>query len=476
MKVKSGRAESRSGLFRPAGHIGRFAWGAATSQLSRAVRKALLLFTITYMLSAEGSAPEIPNLVGRVAAFGIPGISGLSAIGIFHPGGPFHDKPAFRAFTNADAILAPERILVTSTSNFGAPLGRYDQPSGSVLSIDPRGSIPIAVPPDFAAKGGQASALEGRIMLFSANSPVFLNRVHNPGVLTAGLPPVAKPTAVSLNNAFGRIWVTSSPLGVRGAGIHSIIDPDGCPLDSAPSRVAGGVFTGTITNRSPQVVEGSMRTGALATALLGKSPDGSGRAVFAGLHADGSIIQLHIEQGVDGLAPAGTIKPIKDGARATHAGMVFNWVPNPILYVADPMDNSIIALSLRADAKTYRVEGVRRLTHALNLPVDIAPVVPEIGSSSFSSNTTLAGGSDFYVVNRGDGTIVRLKQDGTVIAIRRVALQGIGPLGADRLNGIAVAPDTLHIWVTVTGGLLGYSEGAVIELPAFGGPGISASE
>ena len=45
--------------------------------------------------------------------------------------------------------------------------------------------------------------------------------------------------------------------------------------------------------------------------------------------------------------------------------------------------------------------------------MDLAPVVPEVVNPAFSSNTTLAGASDFYVANRGDGTIVRLRQDGS---------------------------------------------------------------
>jgi DNA-binding beta-propeller fold protein YncE len=57
-----------------------------------------------------------------------------------------------------------------------------------------------------------------------------------------------------------------------------------------------------------------------------------------------------------------------------------------------------------------------------------------------------------------------------VVAIRRVTLPGIGPLGRDRLNGIAISPDGGRIWVTVSGNLRGYPEGAVVELPAFGGP------
>jgi len=75
------------------------------------------------------------------------------------------------------------------------------------------------------------------------------------------------------------------------------------------------------------------------------------------------------------------------------------------------------------------------------------------------------------VASRGNGTIARIKQDGTVIAVRRVALPGIGVLGPDRLNGIAVSPDAGLIWVSVDARLPGHPEGALIELPAFGAPG-----
>jgi hypothetical protein len=437
-----------------------------------AVTSILAALAALCILPAKAADSSVPVLSGRLVAVGIPGVGGVSAVGTFHPGGPIHDKPAFRPFTQPGAILDPERILVTSTSNFGAPAARAEQPDGAVLSVDPRGDAPILLPPAFAAGGGQASALAGRVMLFTANSPAFLNRVYNPGAVTADYPPVTNPTAISLNNAFGRIWITSMPVGPKGTGVHSVLDPDGRPLDSAPSKVAGGVFAGALTNRTPQLIRGSMATGALATAFLGKSPDGGGRAVFAGLHADGSIVQVHVEQGVDGLAPAGTITPLAPGTPATRAGMVFNWVPNLILYVVDPGGNAVVALSLRADDKTFRVESTRRLgAAALDAPVDIAPAVAEIASPLFSSNTTVAGDADLYVANRGNGTIVRLKQNGTVVAVRKVALPGFGALGAGRLNGIAVSPDAGRIWVTVSGKLPGYPEGAVIELPAFGGPG-----
>jgi hypothetical protein len=455
----------------------RFRFGAAAWPLP--ILPAWFLAALAALcLSPLGSAERAaPALAGRLVAVGIPGIGAVSVVGTFHPGGPIHDQPALRISTRPGAVLDPERILVGSTSNFGAPLARADQPPGAILSIDPRGSAPIVVPPAFAAGGGQASALGGRVMLFTANHPTFLNRVHNPGAVTADLAPVVNPSSISINNAFGRIWVASTPASARGAGLESVLDPDGCPLAGAPSRVAGGIFTGELTNRSPQLVLGSMATGALATALLGKSPDGGGRAVFAALLADGSLVQIHVEAGVDGLAPTGTVTPAHAGRPATRAGMVFNWVPNAILYVTDPANNSILALALRADGKTFQVESARRLASvALDLPVDIAPAVAEVASPAFSSNTTVAGDADLYVANRGSGTVVRLKQNGALIAVRKVTLPGSGPLGAGRLNGIAVSSDARSLWITVSGRLPGHAEGALIELPAFGGPDDPAHE
>jgi hypothetical protein len=437
----------------------------------RTLTGLLLLTALATAISFMADAQEPTELHGRLVAVGIPGAGAVAAVGTFHPGGPIQDKPAFRAYTAAGAILDPARLFVASSSNFGAPMGRAEQPAGAILSLDPRGSAAITVPPAFAAGGGQASALEGRVMLFTANSPAFLNRVYNPGAVTADLPSVTSPTAISINNAFGRPWFTSQPAGVAGAGTQSVIDPDGRPLDGAPSKVAGGVFTGTLTNRSPQIHPGGMTAGAVATALLGKSPDGGGRAVFAGLHADGSVVQIHVELGVDGLAPAGTVSRLDGSARARRAGMVFNWVPNAILYVADPAANAIVALTLVPDGKTFRVESTRRLsTPAFDLPVDLAPAVVEVANPAFSSNTTLAGDSDIYVLNRGNGTVARVKQSGALVAVRRVTLPGTGALGGGRLSGIAVSPDARSIWITVTGGVPGQPEGALIELPAFGAP------
>ena len=144
--------------------------------------------------------------------------------------------------------------------------------------------------------------------------------------------------------------------------------------------------------------------------------------------------------------------------------MAFNWVPDRFLYVTDPARDAIVQLRLDDDFHVFRVAAIRRLRSArLDEPVDLAPAVPEIANPAFSSNTTLAGGSDLYVANRGSGTIVRLRQDGRIRAVARIALPGRGRVGAGELNGIAVSPDTRTIWLSVGD--------SIVEVPAFGAPG-----
>jgi hypothetical protein len=154
------------------------------------------------------------------------------------------------------------------------------------------------------------------------------------------------------------------------------------------------------------------------------------------------LVQTHTEFALDGLAPPVTITPIAVPAPAasatamlTRAGMIFNWVPDRILYITDAGRNAIVALTLTSDEKVFRIRDNRTFTPPeLNVPVDLAPVVSEIANPGFSSNTTLAGNSDIYVLNRGNGTIVRMRQDGTVVAVRKVALDGGEQFGPGRLN------------------------------------------
>src|SRR5947209_7747816 len=89
-----------------------------------------------------GQTSESLNIVpiqAQVVATGIPGAGAIAQIGTFHLGGPFHDNPALSPATAPGAILDRQRLLVASSSNFGAPLARTDQAPGAILSIDLKG-------------------------------------------------------------------------------------------------------------------------------------------------------------------------------------------------------------------------------------------------------------------------------------------------------------------------------------------------
>ncbi len=454
-----------------------------------------------FVRAEDGDKDDQKALRGRIVAVGIPGASVISPVGAFLPGGPIHDKPALNVFTQPGQILDPVRILVGSSSNFGEPLARTDQLPGSFLSIDPNGPT-LVVPADFASAGGQVSTLGGRVQVYTANSAAFLNSVKNPAAATANFTGASNPLGISINNAFGRLWPVNSPNGLGGIGTSTILDPQGFGLAGAPNPAFGGVYAGNLANRgvvppsAAQVIPGGLNTGAVATAFLGASPDGSKRAVFAVVEADGSIVQEHTGQGLDGLAPPGTISPLRrrhhddddegddDGNRnvSPREGVILNWTPTLILFVSEPFKNQIAAVDIAPDpagpSAVFRVTGVRHFrSEALNEPVDLTPVVIETDDRNFSSNTSLNEGSDFYVANRGNNTIVRMRQDGTVVAVRHVRLADGRSLGEGaRINGIATSPSPLEeqatntvIWVTVTGHLPGVpnSNGAILELPAF---------
>jgi hypothetical protein len=419
-------------------------------------------------------------LRGRIVAIGIPGVSAISPVGTFLPGGPIHDNPDFAAATLPGEILDPVRILVGSTSNFGAPVADAHMHEGAFLSIDPSGRETLVIPPSFAAAGDQASALGGRVRLFSAQSPAFLNGINNPTAETADFTGVSNPLGLSINNAFGRLWPANAPFGLEGIGTSTILDPGGLPLAGAPNPDAGGVFAGDLTPRMPtQVLPGALSRGAVGTAFLGRSPDGSTKAVFSVVLADGSIIQAHTLQAVDGLAPARTVDPLlgrrwedNDDRRdaSPRLGALLNYSPTRILYVSEPFQNTIAALDLTDDGVIFRVTAVHRIhSRALNQPVDLAPAEIETDALDWASNTTLDVKADMYVANRGNNTIVRMSQEGTVVAVRRVRLADGRSLGNARLNGIASSPDGNSIWVTVTGHLPGQGNraGAVLELPVF---------
>jgi hypothetical protein len=435
---------------------------------------------------------DIGYVAARVVAINIPGASAIAQVGDFLnlPGACASPIPTkFPNYTLAGAILDQKRLLVGSRSNFGAPLASGVGLEGSFLSIDPTGPSILVVPPNFAASGGQASTLGGAVQMFSANSPTWANAVNNPSARTSSYTGVSNPLGLSNNNGFGRIWPANAPFGDNGVGSSSILDPTGLPLAGAPSNVIGGVYAGDLTNRNvvampqqPQVIPGALNAGGVATALLGPSPDGTCKAVFVVVTADGAIVQEHTLKGLDGLAPAGTVRPLPELGFLLdqEVGLRFGMVMNPYtqapvlrqLFVTEPFANTIAVINLVEVGPTgnqvFGLGSVSRIgSHWLNFPVDITPVKRDGDDVRWASNSTLDQGSDFYVANRGDNTIVRMHQDGSVVAVRYVGLgaqAGGDDLGV-RLNGIAASTDGTTIYVTVKG-LLGLV-GGVLAVPAF---------
>jgi hypothetical protein len=374
---------------------------------------------------------------------------------------------------------------------------------GSVLSIDPSGPGILNVPPNFAASGIQASTLGGAVQMFSANSSNWTNGVNNLGAKTASFTGVSNPLGLSNNNAFGRLWPANAPFGDGGFGSSSILDPDGRPLKGAPSSVIGGVYEGDLTNRNlvvppqKQVIAGSLSTGAVGTAFLGPSPDSpttppppptpppNCRAVFAVVTADGAIVQEHTAKGLDGIAGAGTVQPLlgriwDPPSDEPRLGVLMNpytttqlGVPTQFaawqLFISEPFNNTIAVVNLKvvgtSPNQVFGLDSITRISSSfLKLPVDLAPVNRDADSKTWASNTTLDDGSEFYVANRGNNTIVRMDQHGSVKAIVRVTIDSL-PLDNFTINGIATSTDGTKIYVTFTTPTT--VQGGVLALPAF---------
>jgi hypothetical protein len=436
---------------------------------------------------------RIDNINARVIAVNIPGASAISQVGTFlnNPVPPAcaHPIPTlFPSYIQPGAVLDPNRILVGSRSNFGAPLAIGVGGEGSFLSIDPSGPDVLSVPRDFAQSGDQASTLGGAVQMFSANSRHWYNGVNNSGANTASYTGVSNPLGLSNNNAFGRLWSANAPFGDTGAGSSSILDPTGLPLAGAPNPLIGGVYVGSLTDRDlvttppqPQVIPGFLSAGAVGTAFLGPSPDGSCKAVFSVVTADGAIVQENTRKGLDGLAPAETIEPLlgrnwdspNQGAEPRLGVLMNPYTSTPglswQLFISEPFNNTIAVVNLvvfgTAPNQVFGLDSVSRISsNSLKLPVDLAAVQRDVDNINWASNTTLDDGSDFYVANRGDNTIVRMRQDGSVVAIRRVTVDN-SPLDNASLNGIATSTDGTTIYVTFTGP--GKAQGGVLALPAF---------
>ncbi len=435
----------------------------------------------------------------KVIVKNIPYPSAISQVGIFlSDPNACADGPIPNLFPNyilPGAVLDPSRILVCNGSNFGSPLAPDNGRAGSILSINPNALHILKVPRRFAKSGTQASALGGDVQMFTANSPSWLNSINNPNANTAIFTGVGNPLGLSNNNAFGRVWPASSPFGSRHVGTSSILDPTGLSLNGAPNDLIGGVYLGSLTNRDQvttateppvhpghqeQIIPGSLSTGAVGLALLGSGPDAACKATFAIVTADGGIIQAQTAFGIDGIAPTGTIQPLI-GKRWKHnkglsprLGVLMNPYNLPTgvlrqLFISEPFTNTIAVVDLVAYTTipdgfhtVFNMGAIRRLhSSALDIPIDMAPTKRNKDDSRWASNTTLDENSDIYVANRGNNTIVRMDQQGGVIAIRKVHIKEEKNF---KINGIATSFDGTKIYVTFVkkSGL-----GGVAKLDAF---------
>ena len=144
------------------------------------------------------------------------------------------------------------------------------------------------------------------------------------------------------------------------------------------------------------------------------------------------------------------------------------------LFESEPFSHAIAVVNLvmfgAAPNQVFGLGPVNRITAPwLSFPVDLAAVQRDADNVKWASNTTLDDGSDIYVANRGNNTIVRMHQDGSFVAARRVTLGDDalddGPFDDARLNGITTSTDGKTIYVTFTSP--GAQQGGVLALRAF---------
>jgi hypothetical protein len=190
------------------------------------------------------------------------------------------------------------------------------------------------------------------------------------------------------------------------------------------------------------------------------------------------VVQIHVQKGVDGLAPPGSFTPLPGvdvahtrSTRAedvTRVGMVFNWVPNLAVFVTDPLANRLLVLDLGNDGTLFTATRRYLASPLLDRPVDLAPTSVETAARNFASKHHPGGGSDLYVLNRGNNTVVRMTQQGEVIAARRIE----APLPGFRVAGLGVSPDGRTIWITAT---LPGESGAILKMAAFGAGAVTES-
>lgn len=139
------------------------------------------------------------------------------------------------------------------------------------------------------------------------------------------------------------------------------------------------------------------------------------------------------------------------------------------LFISEPFTNTIALVDLIAYTTipdgfhtVYKMGAIRRFhSSAFDHPIDMSPTKRNSDDSRWASNTTLDEGSDIYVANRGNNTIVRMDQKGRAIAIQKVHIKGEKNF---KINGIATSFDGTEIFVTFVNKC---GRGGVAKLGAF---------
>ena len=186
--------------------------------------------SLASILADDDRGSDLPaRLSATVVATGIPGAGAIAQAGTFHAAGPFAPGGVLAAASHP--VLDRTRLLVASASNFGAPLARPLDAPGAILSLDISRGV-VNVPADFARPDlspptiatGQPYAVGGAVILYTAQSPAFLNGKNNANAVST--PPPAKAL-----RAMGR--ANGSDRDVSGGVDGSLFLRPVCPERSA---------------------------------------------------------------------------------------------------------------------------------------------------------------------------------------------------------------------------------------------------
>ena len=317
----------------------------------------------------------------------------------------------------------------------------------------------LEVPPGLAASGGQASAPRRR--------GAAVHRAGT-GVPEPGGPGLAHgracrpcPTRWASRSTTRSDGPGSPTHRFRRRGHRRRVGPRPRRAPARRSRPATAPAACSPA-RSPTAIRnagaGACRRAPSATRCWARHPTRRPARCSPSPRQDGALAQVHVEDGVDGLAPPGTLAPLarpaaEDRSEPGRVGMVFNWVPDRFLYVTDPGNDAIAAAAILT---TTSGSSSRRDATA-GEPALLGAGRPRAGS---------ARDRQPRVLEQHDGSpAARTCTSPTAARARScacartagswpspaIALPGRGVVGAGQLNGIAVSSDAGRIWVSLSG-------------------------